>query len=364
MDVAQVREDAFPDHFEAPLRSGAFDYILIDFPGVYAKALTFAAGSADIVVIPVMPSEPNLHGAVQTIREVRHLERAYQTQIPSFAIPHFVLKTNISPLNNNKAALWLHGEIERIHMPNLSASLMARPVYQDVFSTGLPAHQVDPGSPAAVDEAADVAVSDPVDVRVQGIGVLDIADRHAVGPVADDERALASGVVGLRSPAQQACDLATKKATGLLRPLRLAVLQLRGVGVVALAQRPDKGQRGFKRRLFRRQLAKELDQPHRRLKAQRRLAAGPAEHAEAEPVSLNIDNAVVDHPVEKCIGAKPSRRAAPAFSIGPEARTVWRRALRHGAYDAKAAGLTVAVIAFPAGAIAPPSRCATMLHED
>ena len=88
--------------------------IHIDLLGTFAKALTFAAGCTDPLVIAVTPFEPNLHGAAKTIQEIHHLERAYQAPIPSFPIPHFILKSNLSPRNNNKTAHWLHAEVKRM----------------------------------------------------------------------------------------------------------------------------------------------------------------------------------------------------------------------------------------------------------
>jgi chromosome partitioning protein len=67
----------------ATIRSAAqsHDYVLVDCPGATARLLVFAAGVADVVIIPAQPGEADLVEAIKTAKIVKQATELTQRDV-------------------------------------------------------------------------------------------------------------------------------------------------------------------------------------------------------------------------------------------------------------------------------------------
>ncbi len=78
--TCEIRQEEIVDHAQAT--AGSFDVVLIDTAGFGNTTAAFAAGTADLVLIPVMPDRASAVEAMRTARQVQAFGKAGNRQIP------------------------------------------------------------------------------------------------------------------------------------------------------------------------------------------------------------------------------------------------------------------------------------------
>jgi chromosome partitioning protein len=77
---AEVRQDEIVDHAQA--EAATHDVVLIDTAGFGNTTAAFAAGTADYVLVPVMPDRASTVEAMRMVRQVGSFSKASRRDIP------------------------------------------------------------------------------------------------------------------------------------------------------------------------------------------------------------------------------------------------------------------------------------------
>jgi chromosome partitioning protein len=78
--TAEIQQDAIVDHAQA--KATEYDVVMIDTAGFGNTTAAFAAGTADFVIVPVMPDRSSAVEAMRTIRQVKAFAKASRRDIP------------------------------------------------------------------------------------------------------------------------------------------------------------------------------------------------------------------------------------------------------------------------------------------
>jgi chromosome partitioning protein len=78
--TCEIRHEEIVDH--AQEKASVFEVVLIDTAGFGNTTAAFAAGTADLVVIPVMPDRASTVEAMRTARQVKAFGKASRRDIP------------------------------------------------------------------------------------------------------------------------------------------------------------------------------------------------------------------------------------------------------------------------------------------
>jgi chromosome partitioning protein len=78
--TAEVRQDEIIDHAQA--QAAAHDVVLIDTAGFGNTTAAFAAGTADYVLVPMMPDRASTVEAMRMVKQVRSFAKASRREIP------------------------------------------------------------------------------------------------------------------------------------------------------------------------------------------------------------------------------------------------------------------------------------------
>lgn len=80
----EVRQDEIVDHAQG--KAASHDVVLIDTAGFGNTTAAFAAGTADFVLIPVMPDRSSAVEALRQLKQVRAFSKASHREIPAALI--------------------------------------------------------------------------------------------------------------------------------------------------------------------------------------------------------------------------------------------------------------------------------------
>ena len=136
ISLADPSPETFSDHLETAIGAG-HDRILIDVAGAYEKALMLAMAKADLSIVPVKPSEPDIADADLVVRELANLYRRFGAE-PLYR----VLASQVQALAPNYQ-LFAFAELERLGLARFATSLGERAAYREIFMSGLPPHYAD-----------------------------------------------------------------------------------------------------------------------------------------------------------------------------------------------------------------------------
>jgi chromosome partitioning protein len=78
--TCEIRQEEIVDHAQA--KAADYDVVLIDTAGFGNTTAAFAAGTADLVLIPVMPDRASAVEAMRTARQVQAFGKAGNRKIP------------------------------------------------------------------------------------------------------------------------------------------------------------------------------------------------------------------------------------------------------------------------------------------
>jgi chromosome partitioning protein len=76
----EIQQDAIVDR--AQEKASSFDVVLVDTAGFGNTTAAFAAGTADFVIIPVMPDRASAVEALRTVRQIKAFSKASRRTIP------------------------------------------------------------------------------------------------------------------------------------------------------------------------------------------------------------------------------------------------------------------------------------------
>ncbi len=110
----ELRQEEIVDHAQAKARE--FEVVLIDTAGFGNTTAAFAAGTADLVLIPVMPDRASAVEAMRTARQVQAFGKAGNRQIP-----FRVVRSRWNPRGLVERAIV--GDLEAAEMPLLNQHL-------------------------------------------------------------------------------------------------------------------------------------------------------------------------------------------------------------------------------------------------
>jgi chromosome partitioning protein len=113
--TAEIRQDEIVDHAQA--QAAEHDVVLIDTAGFGNTTAAFAAGTADYVLVPVMPDRASTVEAMRMVKQVRSFAKASRREIPVA-----IVRSRWNP----------KGLVERAVLADLEAS--SAPVLDHFFS--------------------------------------------------------------------------------------------------------------------------------------------------------------------------------------------------------------------------------------
>lgn len=129
--------------------AGRFDAVLVDLQGSANQAMLMAFGVADLVLIPVQPSEYDIDGAVTTLRSVKAAR-----EMTKRAILSRVVLSRTSPSFATRSAKETRLAFERAGVPLTKVEFLERVAFKEATFTGAAPSLDDPKSPAARNVAA------------------------------------------------------------------------------------------------------------------------------------------------------------------------------------------------------------------
>jgi chromosome partitioning protein len=113
------------------------DVVIVDVAGAQAKALVYAVGVADFVLIPVRPDHKDVAEAMRTMQHVTSAIKHAQVYKPDAYIQHAAVLSQI----NRRANVTQHtrDQLATFGIPVLAADIPFRTAYQSMSFIGLPA---------------------------------------------------------------------------------------------------------------------------------------------------------------------------------------------------------------------------------
>ena len=146
--IACVESDS--DRLLADLRQaqGQSDVVVIDLEGTANQAMLYAAGKADLVLVPAQPSRFDVVEAVKTIGVVRKAADLVERDIA-----HRVVLSR-TPVLRQRVADHSRAQFVRAGLPLLPVELVQRAAFQSMTYTGKPPYRQDGGEQAAANVAS------------------------------------------------------------------------------------------------------------------------------------------------------------------------------------------------------------------
>ncbi|MCF8506873.1 MAG: AAA family ATPase [Caulobacter sp.] len=129
--------------------AGHSDAVLVDLQGSANQAMLMAFGVADMVLIPVQPSEFDIDGAVTTLRSVKAARDMTRRDILAR-----VVMTRTSPSFATRSAKETRTAFERAGVPLLKVEFLERVAFKEATFTGSAPSLDAPDSPAGRNVAA------------------------------------------------------------------------------------------------------------------------------------------------------------------------------------------------------------------
>jgi chromosome partitioning protein len=110
--------------------------VIVDVAGAQAKALVYAIGVADFVLIPVRPDHKDVAEAVRTVQHITNAIKHAQLYKPNAFIPYGAVLTQV----NRRATVTSHtrDQLQAFAIPVLKADIPSRTAYQSTSFAGLP----------------------------------------------------------------------------------------------------------------------------------------------------------------------------------------------------------------------------------
>lgn len=143
--IAAVEREAFTATFRNLIAADKPDHILIDLPGVRETTVLKAIARSDLVVIPSQASELDLYEALRVVGDIRDV-----VEETGRAVPYRLLLTKVFPLRM-RVTDYAYAELARLGLPLFRTALIERSAYREMFLTGRPPTDAEPGKGAGLE---------------------------------------------------------------------------------------------------------------------------------------------------------------------------------------------------------------------
>lgn len=164
LTVAAVERDGFTGYFRDLVGASRPDHVLIDLPGVRETTVLKAIARSDLVVIPSQASELDLYEALRVVGDIRDV-----VEETGRAVPYRPLLTKVFPLRM-RVTDYAYAEMARLGLPLLRTALVERGAYKEMFLTGRPPTEAEPGKGAGSE--IDQLVGELLEITSEGQGIL------------------------------------------------------------------------------------------------------------------------------------------------------------------------------------------------
>lgn len=105
--------------------------VIIDLEGTASLLVAYAISMADLVIIPLQPSDLDARGAAKALQLVRQQEKAFRRRIP-----HAVLFTRTKAAIRTRTFAHIQAELAKASVHVFQTQLLERDVYRALFSFG------------------------------------------------------------------------------------------------------------------------------------------------------------------------------------------------------------------------------------
>jgi chromosome partitioning protein len=148
--ISDISERTIIDEIEAAALKVPF--VIVDLEGTASLMVTYAISRADLVVIPMQPSELDGTEAAKAIKHVRHQEKAFNKKIP-----YAVLFTRTNAAIRPRSQRNIQQQITGRGVPAFETQIRERDAYRALFLYGGTLSSLNPAEvgniPAAVENA-------------------------------------------------------------------------------------------------------------------------------------------------------------------------------------------------------------------
>lgn len=160
LSVTHCTPETFAPTFRDAQASGHYDDILIDLAGFLHTDILRAFARADLVIIPAVPSEPDLREAMVMARHLAGVAESVER-----AIPYRILLMRVRPLES-RIAKYIYAQIEVNKLLRFERVMVEREAYKEIFITGKPPTDTEPTKAGAevmaiLDEIRAIVAANP-----------------------------------------------------------------------------------------------------------------------------------------------------------------------------------------------------------
>jgi chromosome partitioning protein len=164
MTVTHCTPESFAQTFREAQASGSYDHILIDLAGFLHTDILRAFARADLVIIPAVPSEPDIREALVMARHLAGVAESVER-----TIPYRLLLTRVRPLES-RIAKYIYSQIEANKLARFDRPMIEREAYKEIFITGKPPTDTEPAKAGAevlaiLDEIRAIVATTPARKR-------------------------------------------------------------------------------------------------------------------------------------------------------------------------------------------------------
>lgn len=168
--IAAVERDAFTATLrDLMARHDRPDHVLVDLPGLRETTVLKAIARSDLVVIPSQASELDLYEALRVVGDIRDV-----IEETGRAVPYRMLLTKVFPLRM-RVTDYAYAEMARLGLPLFRTALVERSAYREMFLTGRPPTDAEPGKGAGLEVDCLVAEMRGIAGAGQGARLSEVA---------------------------------------------------------------------------------------------------------------------------------------------------------------------------------------------
>jgi chromosome partitioning protein len=141
--VVHSAPETFAATFREAQASGRYQHVLIDLAGFLHTDILRAFARADLVIIPAVPSEPDIREAMVMTRHLAGVAESVERDIP-----YRLLLTRVRPLQS-RVANYIYAQIEANKLARFERPMIEREAYKEIFITGQPPTETEPDKAGA-----------------------------------------------------------------------------------------------------------------------------------------------------------------------------------------------------------------------
>lgn len=144
--VSDVDEESILDVVDTAASTTAF--VIVDLEGTADKIALLAVSQADLVIIPMQPSDLDADQASRALRVI-----AQQEKMARRKVPHAVLFTRTNPAIRTRTMTHIANSLRHAGVPMFNSELNEREAFKGMFSFSVPLEYLNPSEVANVAKA-------------------------------------------------------------------------------------------------------------------------------------------------------------------------------------------------------------------